>query len=50
VTLWITLEVETSETDSQISTTDGYVLRTGTTVYIAAGDLVASGYILDVER
>jgi hypothetical protein len=50
VTLWITLEVETTETDSQISTTSGYVLRTGTSVSVAAGDLVASGYILDVER
>jgi hypothetical protein len=50
VTLWITLEAETTETDSQISTTSGYVLRTGTSVYVSVGDLVASGYILDVER
>jgi hypothetical protein len=50
VTLCLTLEVETTETDSQISTTSGYVLRTGTSVSAAIGDLVASGYILEIQR
>jgi hypothetical protein len=50
VTLWVTLEVDTTETDSQISTTSGYVLRTGTSISVSIGDLVASGYILDIVR
>ncbi len=50
VTLLLTVESETSETEEEITTVGGYTIRTGISVSCSVGTLVASGYILEVER
>lgn len=50
VTLLLTVEADTVEGEKEIATTDGYVLRTGTSVSCTAGALAATGYVLTVER
>ncbi len=50
VSLRITVQTDTTETDSQIATGDGYVLRVGTAVSCAVGGLTSAGYIIQVDR
>lgn len=50
ITLLITIEAETLETENEITTASGYALRVGTFVNCAAGGLVGSGYILELDR
>lgn len=50
VTLWLTVEAETLETDTAIVTESGYTLRTGVSISCAVGTLVGSGYVLGIER
>lgn len=50
ISLQLTIEVDTVETDSQISTESGYVLRVGTSVSCTVGSLRGSGYILQLDR
>mgnify|MGYP004480631261 FL=1 len=50
VSLLLTVQADTTETDSQIATKDGYVLRVGTSVSCSVGALTSAGYILSVDR
>jgi len=50
VTLRLTVEAETTETEKEITTAGGYAIRTGTAVNCSVGTLVSSGYILEVQR
>lgn len=50
VTLVLTIEVDTVETDSAVDTLSGYTLRTGTSVSLTAGQLYAAGTVLSVSR
>lgn len=50
VTALVTIEADTLESVSDISTVSGYSLRVGTRVSCTVGELTASGYILSLER
>lgn len=50
ISLWLTVEVDTVETDSAITTVSGYDLRTGKAVSCSVGMLTSAGYILAVEE
>lgn len=50
VSLRITVQTDTTETDSQVATEDGYILRVGTSVSCAVGGLTSAGYIIQVDR
>lgn len=50
ITLILTIESDTTESDYNVTTLSGYTLRVGTSVYCFTGSLNAGGYILAVER
>lgn len=50
ITLILTVESETTETERGIATVSGYDLRIGTAVSCSIGELTASGYIIGLER
>lgn len=50
ITLVLTIEADTVETDKSIETTGGYTLRTGAGASLTAGSMSAAGYILAVSR
>jgi hypothetical protein len=50
INLMVTIQAETTETDTAVETVSGYTLRTGTSVSLTIGQLTAAGYILTVER
>lgn len=50
VTLYITIEADTTESDSTIATESGYTLRIGTGVSCTIGAMKASGYIVGLDR
>lgn len=50
ITLLLTIEVETTETEQKIATISGYELRIGTAVSCTVSGLTASGYIIGLER
>lgn len=50
ITLYLTIETDTTEDDYGINTLSGYPLRVGTEIYCSTGSLNAGGYILSVER
>lgn len=50
VTLVLTIEADTVETDKSVDTTGGYTLRTGAGASLTAGSMSAAGYILSVSR
>lgn len=50
VTATVTVEVETVETERDLTTVSGYNLRVGTLVSCSIRELTASGYILYLDR
>lgn len=50
VTAMVTIEVDTVETERDLTTVSGYNLRVGTLVSCSIEDLTASGYILYLDR
>ena len=50
ITLMVTVQSDTIESDSQISAASGFVLRVGTGVSCTIGKLSGSGHIVGVER
>ena len=50
LTLLLTIQVDTVETEDTSDTVSGYPLRVGRFVSCTAGSLTASGYILAVDR
>ena len=50
ITLLLTIEAETTETEQTISTASGYELRVGTSVSCTVSGLTGSGYIIGLER
>lgn len=50
ITLVVTIEAQTVETEKAISTVSGYDLRIGTAVSCTIGRLTASGYIIGMDR
>ena len=50
ISLLLTVQVDTTETQRDITTLSGYVLRTGTGVSCQVGKLVSKGYILKIDR
>lgn len=50
ITLYLTVEAETQETEKNITTVSGYDLKVGTSVSCTVGQLTAPGYIIQVER
>ncbi len=49
-TMLLTVEAETTESEKDITTSGGYVIRTGTAVSCSVGTLVGTGYILEIQR
>lgn len=50
ISLQLTIEADTVETESEISTVSGYTLRVGASVSCTVGSLKGSGYILQLDR
>lgn len=50
VTLYVTIEAATTETQSQIATTSGFTLRVGSPVSCVIGSMRATGYIVGLQR
>ncbi len=50
VLILLTVEAETTETNTTVSTVGGYSLRVGKSVSCTVGQLTSPGYILAVER
>lgn len=50
ITLLLTIEAETTETEQTISTVSGYELRIGTSVSCTVSGLTGAGYIIGLER
>ena len=50
ISLHLTIEADTVETDNSINTVSGYTLRTGVAVSCTAGQLSSAGHILSVQR
>lgn len=50
ITLQVTIEADTTETERQIATASGYTLRVGTSVSCTIGQLTAAGYIIGLDR
>lgn len=50
ISLLLTVQADTTETQRDITTLSGYVLRTGTSVSCQVGNLVSKGFILKVDR
>lgn len=49
-TMLVTVRADTTETDKQVSTVSGFILRVGTSVSCTVGNLYASGYIVKLDR
>ncbi len=50
ITLLVTVEADTTETDQTITTTGGFDLRIGTSVSCSVGGLTATGFIVGLDR
>lgn len=50
ITLLVTIEADTTESEKEISTVSGYELRVGTSVSCTVGKLTAAGYIIGLDR
>ena len=50
ITLHVTVQVDTVETEKNVTTVSGYDLKTGKAVSCTMGEVTCSGYILHVDR